>query len=183
MRSQSKIVAEIIKNPIWSFQTPQWFGWSSISWWTELEKVGWSEDWGVVNNFYRPRCGIRLRNQHTIRGWDGIWHPVWDWNRLAWRKGGKAEIWTENRRDLSPLSCLGGFQLPQIPPLFCHLDESSCLASASWTLLHPQSDLHPSSPRPRSPGRSGEAPVHGKNEKQDFWEHCCRWLESGNVIT
>lgn len=37
------------------------------------------------------------------RGWDGIWHPIWDWTRPAWSTGGKGEIWAgDGRASLSP---------------------------------------------------------------------------------
>lgn len=138
--------------------------------------MGLGGDWGVVNNLYRPRCGIWLRNQHTVRGWDGIWHPVWDWNRPAWREGGKAGIRAENERASLPLSLFGWLPAPPDPPSVLPLNELPSSAPASWTFLYPQLlDLIPIC---LHPGCSGEAPVQDEGEA-GLQEHYCGWAEAG----
>lgn len=134
-------------------------------------------DRGEVNNFYRPRCGIWLRNQHTTGAemesdtqfGAGIGqHEV---------KEAKEKSELEMEGHLSPLPCLGRVQLPQIPPPCCRLDELPRSLGAYFLDPPPPtaagSDLHPSSPRLGDPGSSGKPPVHSRNEKQDFQEHCC----------
>lgn len=129
---------------------------------------GRDRDWVGVNNFYRPRCGIWLRNQDTIRDWEGTWHPVWDWNRPAWSKRGKGEIWAGNGRASLPLTLFGPHPAPPDPASVLQFGWISSLGACFLDPPPPTaagSDLHPSSPR-----RRAQRGLQGDCSLQHKWE-------------